>query len=280
MTTAASARWAARAQAVGVTARRALSASGGRARVLARPGGAAFLTAAGEIVWLGPITAPLHPRAVLVAAVPDVAIDTELTIDATAVRAWAPTAIPLDSDGVSRLRAGWRELVRDLAALGIPAGFGVLLADAPLAFPLDGAAVHARALARACARDEATAATPAALALLGLGGGLTPSGDDFVGGMLFARQLLAAAGRAEPERWRRLADAVKQAATTCTHPISAALLSDLASGSGHAPLHEMVTALAAGDLPRARRAAATLARLGHSSGWDMLAGVDAGLGNG
>jgi hypothetical protein len=245
--------------------------------VLARPGGAAFLTAAGEIVWLGPASAPLHPRAVLAAAVPGAAIGAEIAIDVAGVRAWAPPRIPLDAESAARLRAGWRELVADPTALGAPAGFGLLLAGAALAFPLDGAAAHARAIASACAHDDADAATPAALALLGLGGGLTPSGDDFLGGVLFARHVLASAGDADGSRWRRLAEAVRGAATTRTHPISAALLGDLANGCGHAPLHDAVVALASGDTARARRAAAVLARLGHSSGWDILAGVDAGL---
>jgi len=265
-----------RALAAGVTACRALAASGGRARVLARPGGAAFLTAAGEIVWLGPATAPLHPRAVLVSAVPDVALGAELGVDIADVTAWAP-ATALDAGGVARLRAGWRDLTGDPSALGTAAGFGVLLACAPLAFPLDGAADDARALAGACARDDAAAATPAALALLGLGGGLTPSGDDFVGGALFARRLLAAAHLADAPGWNRLAGVVTEAAATRTHPISAALLGDLARGCGHAPLHDLVAALAAGETARARRAAASLVRLGHSSGWDMLAGLGAGF---
>jgi len=265
-----------RALAAGATACRALAAADGRARVLARPGGAAFLTAAGEIVWLGPATAPLHPRAVLVSAVPDVAVGTELDIDLANVTGWAP-ATTLDADGVARLRTAWRALTSDDAALGPPAGFGLLLAGAPLAFPLDGAADAARALAVACARDDAAAATPAALALLGLGGGLTPSGDDFVGGALFVRRLLAVARLADAPAWDRLAGVVTEAAVTRTHPISAALLGDLARGSGHAPLHDLVTALAAGEAPRARRAAASLVRLGHSSGWDMLAGLGAGF---
>jgi len=269
-----------RALAAGVTAARALAAAGGRARVLARPGGAAFLTAAGEIVWLGPATAPLHPRAVLAASLPDVEIGAELRVDAAGVTPWQPATPRLDAAGVRTLRARWHRLAADLPALGTPAGFGALLAGAPLAFPLDGAAGAVRALAEACARDEAAAAAPAALALLGLGGGLTPSGDDFVGGALFARHLLAGAGAADALGWRRVADAVREAAVARTHPISAALLGDLAGGGSHAPLHDLVGALAAGDAVSARTAAASLVRLGHSSGWDILAGAAAGLAGG
>jgi hypothetical protein len=277
MTTTAPPARATRALSVGVTAARALIAAGGSARVMARPGGAAFLAAAGEIVWLGPATAPRHPRAVLVASVPDVAVGAALSVDIVGLAPWQPWTPVLGAAGVSTLREGWRLLIGDVRALGPPAGFGARLAGEPLIFPLDGAASDTRALAEACAHDDAARAAPAALALLGLGGGLTPSGDDFVGGVLFARGVLAAAGAADAPGWHRVADAVRHAARERTHPISAALLGDLARGASHAPLHDLVAALAMGDVATARAAAAALVRLGHSSGWDILAGATAGL---
>jgi hypothetical protein len=279
MTTAAvGGRPATRALAAGVTACRALTAAGGRARVLARPGGAAFVTAAGEIVWLGPASAPLHPRAVLVAPVPDTALGEELRVDLAGLAPWQPPALALDAAALVRLRATWPVAIAELVAHNAPGGFGARLAGRPLVFPLDGAAATAHALTEACARDDAASAAAPALALLGLGGGLTPSGDDFVGGALFGRHLLAGAGVADAPGWRQLADAVCDAAAARTHPISAALLGDLARGGGHAPLHDLIAALAASDTTRARDAAAQLIRLGHSSGWDMLAGLGAGLG--
>ena len=268
---------AVRALAGGATACRALTTARGRARVLARPGGAAFLTAAGEIVWLGPARPPLHPRAVLVLAVPDVAIGAELDVDVSGLAPWRPPDVALDGNAVDRLRVTWRELAVDLGAFGVPAGFGTLLVGAPLVFPLDGTADDARRLREACVGDDAAAATPSALALLGLGGGLTPSGDDFVGALLFARRLLGGVGLADAHGWRRVADAVVQAAPARTHPISAALLGDLVGGCGHAPLHDLVSALASGQTSSARAAAASLVRLGHSSGWDLLAGLSTGL---
>src|SRR3989442_421674 len=63
---------------------------------------------------------------------------------------------------------------------------------------------------------------------------------------------------------------VATAARQRTHPISAALLGDLVAGDAYGPLHDLACALAAGTsaLEPARR----LTRLGHSSGWDLLAG--------
>ena len=63
-----------------------------------------------------------------------------------------------------------------------------------------------------------------------------------------------------------------------THPISIALLSDMLDGQAHAPLHDLARALAAGA-PRdvALGAARRVVGIGHSSGWDMLAGFVSGV---
>src|SRR5207249_4344945 len=72
------------------------------------------------------------------------------------------------------------------------------------------------------------------------------------------------------------ASAVRTAAARLTHPIGAALLGDLLAGEGWAPLHDLAAALARDDEPAALDAAGRLTRLGHSSGWDLLAGFVAG----
>jgi hypothetical protein len=263
--------------AIGAIAHAALRRAGGRARVLARLRSSTYLTADGAIVWLGAAGATLHPRAILVATAP--ALDTDdVQVDAGGLAPWWPALPVLRADATARLLLdGWRRLAADCGALGTPGGFGALLTGHPLAFPLEGARGAAEALALACARDDAPAAADAALALLGLGAGLTPSGDDYVGGALFARHLLAAAGRADAPAWRRAARTIVAAAPTRTHPISVALLDDLAAGLGWAPLHDLVTALAAGAPRAALEAALRLTRLGHTSGWDLLAGLGAGL---
>src|SRR5207253_489801 len=76
--------------------------------------------------------------------------------------------------------------------------------------------------------------------------------------------------------WRDAADAVRAAAARLTHPIGAALLGDLLVGEGWAALHDLAAALARDDEPAALEAARRLTRLGHSSGWDLLAGFVAG----
>lgn len=260
-------------QELGWKAHAALGRTSGVARVLAALSESIYLTAGDTIVWLGRSDAPLHPRAML-AREPLAASGDVVTIDGGAARRWAP---PTTTGSASSLVAGARTLVRRIGDLGTPDGFGALLAGATPPFPLDGAAPRADALRRACASDDPRAAVEAATALLGLGPGLTPSGDDYVGGAFFARAQLARLGACDGRAWAGAAAEVLTRAGARTHPISVALLGDMLEGHGHAPLHELGSALAEGaDLDVARDAARRLARIGHSSGWDMLAGFVAG----
>ena len=261
--------------AIGATAHAALTRTAGAARILARLTGSTYLTAGETLVWLGPPGAMLHPRAIVAGAAAADGDDLRFAIDGLVP--WRPAPLALDRASMATLGRVWRGLVADLNAFGVPGGFGALLVGAPLAFPLEGARRDAEDLAGACARDDAPAAAAAALALLGVGGGLTPSGDDFVGTALFARRLLSYAGVADAEGWRRTADAVLAAAPARTHPLSVALLGDLAQGQAYAPLHDLMHGLAHDAPDAARDAARRLVRLGHSSGWDMLAGLGAGL---
>ena len=68
------------------------------------------------------------------------------------------------------------------------------------------------------------------------------------------------------------------AAPARTHPLSATLLGDLADGHSYASLHDLVQGLARETRAEARHAGRRLVRLGHSSGWDMLAGFVGALG--
>src|SRR5262249_9568576 len=141
----------------------------------------------------------------------------------------------------------------------------------PLTFPLETTQARADELAAACAADDAARAAASATTLIGLGPGLTPAGDDFVGGVFFARALLSGLGVIDSDRWRAAAAAIQTAARRLTHRISATLLGDLLVGEGWAPLHDLAAALANADDARALGAARQLVSLGHSSGWDLLA---------
>nr|WP_240930246.1 DUF2877 domain-containing protein [Streptomyces coryli] len=140
----------------------------------------------------------------------------------------------------------------------------------------------ADALVAVLAAPAGTPAAPnaaihqAAVPLLGLGPGLTPSGDDYLCGLLLA----AHAAAPSPPRWLApLAEAVSSLAPERTTLVSASLLHQAAE-SGHCIpevadlLHATAAPAAGGSVPPI--ALAALLAVGHSSGSDLLHGLRAG----
>ena len=114
--------------------------------------------------------------------------------------------------------------------------------------------------------------------LIGLGPGLTPSGDDFIGGLIFTSLHLNAMYPAE--RWWEGGDIrdLLARSDSMTTQISHALLTDLAEGQSHASLHDLADALMSdGESFDASKHVRQVTKIGHSSGWDMLTGLLAGL---
>jgi hypothetical protein len=100
--------------------------------------------------------------------------------------------------------------------------------------------------------------------LIGLGPGLTPSGDDFLIGALAMLDALE-----QTNTHAALGEAILATASR-TSPLSASLLRAATAGHVGENLHTMVAAVIAGD---AEAALAAAARVGHTSGWDALAGA-------
>lgn len=105
----------------------------------------------------------------------------------------------------------------------------------------------------------------AATMLAGLGPGLTPSGDDVIGGVLFARRVLA--GPAEEPRLGAIAEAMR------TNGIARAFLRWAARGQALSPVHDLLRATTTGDLAAARAAGRALGTVGESSGADFALGL-------
>jgi hypothetical protein len=210
------------------------------------------------------------------------AADGALRLDLGAARPWrAPVPAPWDA----------RALRQGLAALGVAAaaeapaaGVGRLIVPlvapgpAPAAPPAPSAVERVawpglRALSRWTRRAGAGGAPPPpaeAGALIGLGPGLTPSGDDVLAGALLALHALGWVDVAH-----RLARWLLPRAARGTGAISRAHLECAAHGEGSAALHDALAALVTGDPEPLARALAAVGRLGHTSGWDALAGVAA-----
>ncbi len=110
--------------------------------------------------------------------------------------------------------------------------------------------------------------------LVGLGPGLTPSGDDYLAGLLVA-MTCGEAGGATP----LLGDAVAALAPDRTTALAATLLSHAAAGAGSEDAHLLLAAIlgGAGSEPDAEASALRLARRGHTSGGDTLAGLLLGV---
>lgn len=261
--------------ALGWLARDALIETRGRARVVAPLARSAYLQAGATLIWIGAAGSPLHGRAVVAGSAVPTSLADEVTLDFADAAMWKPEdrATVIDPRAVA---AAAHSLRPRLGEVGTPEGFAILLTGQALRFPFDSAAPAARALALASHGEDTDAATRAADELIGLGPGLTPAGDDFVGGLFFAREIFGPVG--SRTRWRAAGEIVCARARQATHPISAVLLTDLVAGRGHAPLHDLARGLALGASAAALvDAARRLVRIGHSSGWDMLAGLLAAL---
>jgi len=113
-------------------------------------------------------------------------------------------------------------------------------------------------------RAPAIAAAPIQ-GLIGLGPGLTPSGDDFLMGALAVLDALA-----ERKIHAALARAFADISPTSTSPLSHCFLSAATAGHIGEHLHGAVAWIMSGNRDAA---IATVRNIGHSSGWDMLAGI-------
>ncbi len=104
--------------------------------------------------------------------------------------------------------------------------------------------------------------------LIGLGPGLTPSGDDFIGGMMIALH-----GLRETDLCRHVWRSVRGCVEESGNPISGAHLAAASEGQGSAGIHRAIAAILGGCTQAARDSLADIERIGHVSGWDTMAGV-------
>ncbi|MBV7434081.1 DUF2877 domain-containing protein [Cardiobacteriaceae bacterium TAE3-ERU3] len=111
--------------------------------------------------------------------------------------------------------------------------------------------------------------------LIGLGGGLTPSGDDFLSGLLVAMHL-----QSSPlSQHLALLQTAVQRYLNQTHVISAAFISDAVLAQVSSTVQEFVDCLhdSTVEQQRVQASLSSLTDLGHRSGYDLLSGLLAGL---
>ncbi|WP_336647878.1 DUF2877 domain-containing protein [Microbacterium sp. MMO-10] len=203
----------------------------------------------GDEVWIGSdglrIETALGPIAVLTAP----------------AHPWRPDDVCLCSLSPAQLRRADEIIGRTPAPSALTA-FGRIAA--PLL------AEHADALETALRHGDPSGITQAAIPLLGLGEGLTPSGDDVLTGVAF---LSAQRGMRLHAARASLAAAVDRAGAARTTPLSTATIRHALRARAPQRLHALVQALRDDDAVRLGSAAAHVAAIGHTSGSDMLTGV-------
>jgi Protein of unknown function (DUF2877) len=179
---------------------------------------------------------------------------------------WQPAPWPADRLWPTRAAL---HAVREVAILQAPpssfarAQIGASRSSDPLN---SRSALGVQALRQALATGTAIDADTAAASLLGLGHGLTPSGDDVLSGAVIMQHAMGQAHAAH-----HLATAIRRHSPTLTSPLSGALLQAACDGEACAAVHQGIAALIGGAAPTA--VIAPLAAIGHSSGFDMLAGI-------
>ena len=113
--------------------------------------------------------------------------------------------------------------------------------------------------------------------IIGLGPGLTPSGDDFLAGFLSAGAVI---GRRSPEARRlfdQLGEIILREAKGRTTEVSMAMLEDAAEGEISEPMWDFLNSIYAGNMETSSGIIEKILSIGGSSGEDQLNGLAAGF---
>jgi hypothetical protein len=120
--------------------------------------------------------------------------------------------------------------------------------------------------------DPATTAQ-SLIGLLGLGPGLTPTGDDLLSGMIACLVWRARLGELPGSFVECLADVIEAEAPERTNRISARLLHYASRGILYAPAMDLGSALLAGKVDQVDAPARSLLKIGATTGSDVAAGL-------
>ena len=266
---------------------------------------AAYLvTEQAELFWLASENTPMHQRGMRITGpFPKLAAEEKFFIEGKCIKiapdfkvdfvdasTWTASAIPAErAPEIEKIPVRVESLFLNSFDLSQASGFGRLIPkiislasrhpdkegeiDPLLALAWPGI----QKIAEACLLRDLPGILQEAGALVGLGEGLTPSGDDFLGGLLFCINCME---RLYPE-FIYLDSSEKalfiESARKRTHLISFTLLKDLTDGRAVEPLHELIRSILSDRAPEGIRLALSLTEIGHSTGWDLLTGALTGL---
>jgi hypothetical protein len=294
------------ARELGTEAGRILARCGSAGKIFASlSGGIYFLTDDQEFFWVSTDQYPMHRRCVRTAFLParhraqpgqrfrtepPLILGDSFAVDLRGAKEWNPSPIVPDPETLlASIKERCKQLIGFMQSLNSGDGLSQALpslwaAEEEEIAPDQTTYFFSRLLrpvfeiGKACRRRDPADILEKGKELIGLGPGLTPSGDDFMGGLLFSAFFLK---KSYPEFFfwdqNRVTDFIAGARSR-THPISHAFLSDFAAGHAPAPLYEVMGYLLQGrDFERAVSAMVEFLRFGHSSGADMLAGMMTGM---
>lgn len=285
----------------GVVAAAALARSGS-GRVLAASDSSLYIDVAGSILCIGPRaigSGPINAIASLsdeaglaglaitdgdkVAIEPGRILFQRGPVLATGgMRAWTPPPWPA-VPSAGRLQASITRLIGLARERVPPIGIGPVVLGMPSSGGIAGAMARKAILGVAMLEDwlmgelgsdeeMSRAGQQAVQGLMGLGPGLTPSGDDFLIGAGLA---LRAVGRADAADAIR--DLVHAAPAEATSAISRAHLGAALDGHAGATSHAVISALLIADEASFPALIDRIDGIGHCSGWDTLAGITVAL---
>lgn len=298
-----------RASVLGATAKDFLDLPDFSGQVLAVLSDTVYLAApADDLFWLAQESSdpPLHPRAIVARYDPaalraglsfrrrsgGLQFDNGVRLDAENARTWnPPRPDPERAAEHAAVAARARELAAVIQSLDcgeslartIPTVLALVdgLDTPPLSSPglvLSAALAPIKETVHWCRARDLAHIGAAAQPLIGLGQGLTPSGDDWIGGLLFAATQYHLAYPGELAWDQAAVDELLEWARTRTNRISWCLLRDYTRGHGPEPLHTLVDGLLqARGMDGLLVSVRSLIAIGSSSGWDVLAGMMAGL---
>jgi hypothetical protein len=288
---------------IGARAKRLVTVPGFSGRVLAVLSDVAYLSGRdGEILWLFRDGVPLHGRGILL-SLPlqclhsgqgfwveghSLKIGRDLAIDLDRAAKWTPDSPrPWEigpfvrvNDLVWQLLGTISPTISDDGPGQVILGLSSILKGSnEMPFPPESwqrpILSSVFGMMRHCLEGGLSEIEISGRELIGLGPGLTPCGDDFLGGIMFVTHWLQETCPGELQVEARTMLDLVQWAKNRTHPISHAILADLAMGEGPEPLHNLLRLLLKGEEydRRTKEAISCLLRVGHTTGWYILAGV-------
>lgn len=274
---------------IGSCAARVLEKGGGGTIVAAR-GGAAFVQmSGGPVIAILPCGTPIHPWAISVELDPSHLTEGTRVRIGESVLAFGAALVPLREAELVDLEILERPATLPIESLRHivnredrdsrrdPHASGRLVSgprppqEREPGDPFEPA--YARALADYCRGGE----LPGLIRILGLGKGLTPSGDDALAGLLAGMEFLRdAQGRLLDER-RELASLLLPEMEEGTSLFSASILIAAIEGQYAEPILDLLDEIAREDVTPASldAACAALLEVGHDSGASILDGVRA-----